>query len=49
MTLAYFFVVLAFILAVLAIYPPFSTRFQLLAAAFASYMLSVLVAGWPGG
>jgi len=49
MTLSYFFVLVAFILAILAIWPPFSARFQLLAAAFASYMLSLLIGGWPGG
>ena len=43
MTFAYVLVIVAFILAVLAIHPPLSTRFQLLAAAFASYMLSILV------
>jgi hypothetical protein len=48
MTLSYFFVIVAFILAALAIHPPLSSRFQLLAAAFASYMLSILIGAWPG-
>lgn len=49
MTLSYFFVIVAFILAIVAMIPPVAARLNWLAAAFASYMLSILIGAWPGG
>lgn len=49
MTVSYFLVILAFVFAVVAMIPPVAARLNWLAAAFACYMLSIIVGGWPGG
>lgn len=48
MSLAFLFVLVAFILACLAAFGVGVSRFNLLAGAFAFYMLSILVGAWPG-